>query len=128
VGWRTTFVVLALPTFALALLLSKVREPNRTTSTALKEPADEHVSMGEARRRLAAIRSLKRTWIAAFFFGAGVTPFASYLNLYYDQVFHVGSAGRGFLTSLFGVGGIVGLVVGTRYATRWAQRDPGLLR
>jgi hypothetical protein len=37
--------------------------------------------------QIRAIQSLKRTWFAAAFFGAGVIPLASFLSLFFDEVY-----------------------------------------
>ena len=42
-----------------------------------------------------AIHSLKRTWVAAFFFGAGVIPLASFLSLFFEDIYGMGPVGRG---------------------------------
>jgi branched-chain amino acid transport system ATP-binding protein len=118
-GWRPTFVVLALPTFVLAFMLTGLKEPPRgatvgvTTATAEKPP-----SIPEAFRRIRAIRSLRRTWAAAFFFGSGTLPFATFLNLYLKHVFDVSPFSRGVATAVFGGAGAVGLVVSVRAVTQ----------
>ena len=127
-GWRTTFVVLAVPTFALAFMVSWMKEPARGASLGTLPPPEEDVSAGEALRRLRAIRSLRRTWPAAFLFGSGVLPFATYLNLFFDEVYHTSAAARGGVSLLFGLFGVLGLLLGARYATKLAAtRGPGWL-
>src|SRR5437660_1173081 len=79
-GWRATFVILAIPTFVFVALSFRLEEPVRGATAGARSEDDDDVSIAEAFRRLRAIRSLKRTWSAAFLFGAGVLPFLSYLN------------------------------------------------
>ena len=118
-GWRPVFIVLALPTLALVALSFRLHEPPRRSVTGdLSADAGEHVGFGEAFRRLRAIRSLRRTWLAAFFFGSGVLPFASFLSLFFEEVYEVGPVGRGVIQALFGAGGAVGLLIGTRWSNR----------
>src|SRR5205807_6889966 len=68
-GWRTTFVVLAIPTFLFVAWLSKLREPERGMSLGLSGAAlGGNVGFREAFRRLQSIRTLRRIWLAAVFF------------------------------------------------------------
>ena len=127
-GWRTTFVVLAIPTFFFVLLLFRLREPARGGTLGVAPAEEEDVSIAEAFRRLRSIRSLKRTWWAAFLFGSGTLPFASYLNLFLKDVYDAGSGERGLVSFVFGLGSIVGLILGGRYATKMTlERGPSLL-
>lgn len=114
-NWRPTFVVLALPTIVLVLLATRLREPERgaTLETRIDEPP---IPFGEAFRRLRAVRSLRRTWLAAFLFGCGDISFGSFLSLFYSEIYRVGPAGRGWIQSLYSVGNMVGLFVGARFA------------
>ncbi|MDQ1397915.1 MAG: hypothetical protein QOG64_3174, partial [Acidimicrobiaceae bacterium] len=125
IGWRPTFVLLAAPTFVLAAFALRLREPSRGGTLAMAPPADEHVPIGEAFRRLRSIRTLKRTWVAAFFFGSGVLPLINILNLYFDDVFHAGPAVRGGISFLYGLFGVFGLIIGARYTERLStERGP----
>src|SRR5205807_2061525 len=87
-GWRVTFIVLALPTFALVTIMRRLREPARGESIGVTVSDDERPSMAESFRRLKAIRSLRRTWWAAAFFGGGVVAFANLLSLFFQDVYH----------------------------------------
>jgi branched-chain amino acid transport system ATP-binding protein len=114
-GWRSTFVVLALPTFVLAFMLSGLKEPARGGLAALAGlKVEKPPSLAESFRRIRAIRSLRRTWVAAFFFGSGTLPFATFLNLYLKNVFHLASFSRGLVTAVFGAAGAIGLAIATR--------------
>ena len=117
-GWRSTFVVLAIPTFVLAFMLSGLKEPPRGGLAALAGlKVDKPPSLAESFRRIRAIRSLRRTWVAAFFFGSGTLPFATFLNLYLKHVFHLSSFDRGLVTAVFGAAGAIGLALATRAVT-----------
>jgi len=126
--WRLTFVILAVPTIPLLLLTLSLREPTRGGTIDLEaaladEARAERVPMGEAFRRLRAVQSLKRTWVAAFFFGSGVLPFNAVLSIFFEEVYGMGPVGRGFVQALFGVGGGIGLLYGTRVARRLVGAD-----
>lgn len=113
-GWRSTFVVLAVPTFVLAFMLSGLKEPPRGATFGLNSGGEKPPSIREAFRSIRAIRSLRRTWLAAFFFGSGTLPFATFLNLYLKHVFDLSPFGRGVVTAVFGGAGALGLVIGTK--------------
>jgi branched-chain amino acid transport system ATP-binding protein len=116
-GWRPTFVVLAIPTFVLAAMLTTLKEPSRG-ATVGAVTMEKPPSFGEAFRRIRAIRSLRRTWVAAFFFGSGTLPFATFLNLYLKHVFDLSSFNRGLITAVFGGAGALGLLLSTRAVTQ----------
>ncbi|MFP5326497.1 MAG: MFS transporter [Acidimicrobiia bacterium] len=123
VGWRPTFIALAVPTFILVLLLAKLREPARgeTIDAALAAEAatsEEHISFGEARRQLFAVRSLKRTWTAIFFLGIASISISQFIALFYERVYDFDEFQRGIVSFLLGAGTIVGLVLGERLATK----------
>ncbi|MHB1854685.1 MAG: ATP-binding cassette domain-containing protein, partial [Acidimicrobiales bacterium] len=82
---------------------------------------EEHASFWEGFRRLRAIRSLRRTWWAAAFFGGGVVAFANLQSIFFHDVYHFGTFARGYLLGLFGVAGLVGTVIGGRYVQRWLR-------
>jgi branched-chain amino acid transport system ATP-binding protein len=110
-GWRTAFVALALPTFVFVALLVVLREPARGASAGVVTGVEQMGSIGEGFRRVKAIRSLRRTWFAAFLFGAGTIPFPTLLNNFFHDVYHFGPTSRGFVSALYGVGGLLGVVI-----------------
>jgi ABC-type branched-subunit amino acid transport system ATPase component/predicted MFS family arabinose efflux permease len=126
-GWRAAFVVLALPTFALAAIAAlTLKEPHRGAAQGAVMTAEEHGSILEGYRRIRAIPSLRRTWMAAFLFGGGTIPFVTILSNFFKDVYHSGDTTRGLLTGLYGVGGLVGIALGgwlTQRAMRAARPD-----
>lgn len=127
VGWRVTFVVLAVPTFLLAPFLARLREPRRGESAGIaQEP--ERISIFEGFRRLKPIRGLRRTWLAAFFFGAGFVSFVALFSLFLKDEYHIGDAARGSVTALFGIGGLIGFAIAGRVSQKaLADQRPGRL-
>ena len=116
-GWRATFIALALPTFVFVALTKKMADPGRGTSLGLAETATQtRVGFGEAFRQLGRVRSLRRTWWSAILFGAGTVPFATYLSLFFSDVYHLSATTRGVIGSILGIGGLVGLAVGGKLA------------
>jgi branched-chain amino acid transport system ATP-binding protein len=124
VGWRLGFVLLALPTLVTLLFVSRLREPSRGASinSALALRAAERgekVPFGEAFRRLRAIPTLRRSWVAAFFIGAGLVPIAVFFNFFFEHVYDIESTSvRGAILTLYGAGSFVGLQIGSRLSTR----------
>ncbi|HVF33071.1 MAG TPA: MFS transporter [Acidimicrobiales bacterium] len=116
--WRPVFIILSIPTFVLIVLTGRLREPHR--GPVVEDAAEEaDVPFGEAFRRIRAVQSLRRTWLAAFLFGSGSLSFASaFLSLYLEEVYRLGSLGRGLMQVLFGIGGSAGLVLGGRLSAR----------
>jgi ABC-type branched-subunit amino acid transport system ATPase component/predicted MFS family arabinose efflux permease len=124
-NWRPVFFILTAPMFVLIVVSLRMHEPMRgaTIDEANAARNTERFRFGEAYRRLKAIQSLKRTWVAAFFFGAGVIPLASFLSLFFKDVYGMGPFGRGMIVLLRGVGGGVGLLIGSRLSRRVTSRD-----
>jgi ABC-type branched-subunit amino acid transport system ATPase component/predicted MFS family arabinose efflux permease len=116
-GWRPAFVLLALPTLVFVALTGRLREPARGASLG-QVRAEPLGSLAEGFRRIRAIRTLQRTWLAAFLFGAGTIPFATLLSNFYNDVYHVGPFARGAIGAAYGAGGLIGIVIGGGLARR----------
>jgi branched-chain amino acid transport system ATP-binding protein len=122
-GWRAAFVILALPTFLLALITRvALHEPARGVSQGVSAAQERLGSVREGFRRVRAIPTLKRTWFAAFLFGGGTIPFVTLLNTFFKDVYHLGDASRGLISTLFGVGGLLGIVLGGVLTQRSLRR------
>ena len=117
-NWRVAFVVLAVPTFVFVALLRLLREPQRGLSLGFSLAGPTKMSLGEGYRRVRAIRTARRTWFAAFLFGAGTLPFTTLLSTFFKDVYHYGDTRRGELALLFGLTGLVGVFVGGVVAQR----------
>ncbi|HMC38363.1 MAG TPA: MFS transporter [Acidimicrobiales bacterium] len=127
-GWRTTFAVLAVPALVGLWLLRRLRDPGRGASVGLRLDQEERTSFSEGYRRVKAVRSLRRTWWAATFFGAGVIAFLPLLSVFFKDVYHYGPLARGLVAALYGVGGLVGTVAGgVLVQRRLRERRPELL-
>lgn len=111
-NWRVAFVVLALPTFVFALLLLRIPEPARGESLGLAMRREDATGVIRSFRALAGVRSMRRTWASAVFFGAGTVVLVSLLSLYFQDVWGYGPATRGAISALFGLGGLAGVMVG----------------
>jgi MFS family permease len=117
-NWRVAFVVLALPTLVFTLLLLRLREPARGESLGLALRREDATGVIRSFRILAAMRSMRRTWACALFFGAGLVVLASLLSLYFQDVWGYGPGARGAISALFGLGGLAGVVLGGQLGRR----------
>jgi len=108
VGWRIPLLLLALPTFAFALMGTRLREPVRGAHERRAEGADEDVAnveeeaLGweESWRILKAIGTVRRIWRALPFLVGGILGFVVIVPLYYQDVFHIGAGERGVLVAI----------------------------
>src|SRR2546430_15196070 len=94
--------------------MERLVEPLRGASLGVNVEHEERASFAEGFRRVKAVRSLRRTWWAAAFFGGGAVAFRPLSNIFFKDVYHYGAAARGGVAAIFGVGGLVGIIVGGR--------------
>ena len=121
-GWRSAFFILGVPALAGIWLLGKLTDPGRGASIGLTLANEERASFSEGFRRNKAVRSLRRTWWAAAFFGGGVIAFVNLASVFFKDVYHYGPFARGVVFVLYGVGGLIGTVLGGWLVNR-ALRD-----
>ena len=117
-SWRVAFVLLALPTLVFALLLLRLREPARGESLGLALRREDATGVLRSFRTFAGVRSMRRIWASALFFGAGLVVLASLLSLYFQDVWGYGPATRGWISALFGLGGLAGVLFGGQLGRR----------
>jgi predicted MFS family arabinose efflux permease len=120
-SWKWAFVVLALPTFVLLILLSRLRDPGRRKAAEPTEGNATKVgktSMVDAFRVLRTIRSMRRLWVAATMLGAASFGIFSLASLYFEHQFDLGKQGRGFVQFLIGAGWVTGVGIGGVLAQR----------
>jgi ABC-type branched-subunit amino acid transport system ATPase component/predicted MFS family arabinose efflux permease len=124
VGWRLAFMLFAVPTLIAITLVARLHEPERGASIdqalALRAASRaDKVPFREAYRRLKGIRTLKRTWLAAFFLGGGLVPIAVFFNFFFEDVYNLDSAtSRGAVLTVWGLGSVAGLAIGSRLSTK----------
>ena len=127
-GWRGAFILLSVPAVIGVWLLGRLRDPGRGASIGLALEREERSSFWEGYRRVRAVRSLRRTWWAAAFFGGGVVAFTNLQGIFFKDVYHYGSFARGVVIAVFGLGGLIGTVLGGWLVQRWMRRGrPELL-
>ncbi|MEM9037109.1 MAG: MFS transporter [Actinomycetota bacterium] len=110
IGWEWTFVVLAAPTFLLAMLLVKIEEPPRRGVQGERRELGLLAAIGELRK----VRSLRRFWATAFFLAASAVGIFQLISVYFEEIFDFGPEARGFTQFLVGIGWITGIFIGAR--------------
>jgi len=135
-GWRFPFLLFAVPTVLLVIVAArKLREPvrgrwERTAAGGDDELAnleDTPPTFSEAWRTAHSVRTLKRIFVSLPWFAASLFGLASFYSLYYDEIFGLNEADRGFLFALVEPAQIVGALYGIKLANRLFARDPGLI-
>ena len=134
-GWRTPFFVFTVPTVIFVVLAARrLREPVRgrwereaaggdQDAVGLEE---EPPSFAEAWKTAHSVRSLKRIFVSLPWFAAAIFGIVSLFSIYYDEIFNLNEAERGFLSALVEPAQIVGSLYGIRLVTRAFMRgDPG---
>jgi MFS family permease len=121
-GWRAAFVVLAIPTFIFVFFLYALTEPPRGASMGYSLGDAPITSIRHGFGRVRQIRALRRTWVAAFLFGAGTIPLPTLLNNFFAGVYHVGDTDRGLISLFYGLGGLAGILLGGRLSNRMLNR------
>ncbi|MFP5327235.1 MAG: MFS transporter, partial [Acidimicrobiia bacterium] len=125
-GWRLTFIFLAIPTFIAAAFILRLQEPARGASINMSlaqqaEAAGGKVPFWEGVRRLSAIRTFKRSWVAAFLLGGPVIAIVTFFAFFFENVYGVKNAGpwgRGGITAFYAVGLLVGTIFWGRVSDR----------
>ena len=111
-SWRWAFIALGIPVIFGVVWLGRLKDPGRGASIGLQMAGEERASFWEGYRRVSSVRSLRRTWWAAAFFGGGVVAFLNAQSIFFKDVFHYNSFARGVVTVVVGLGGLAGTAIG----------------
>ena len=133
-GWRAPFLIFIVPTLVFVVLGIRLREPQRGKWERIAMGASQETvatdevppSFAESVRILWAVGTLRRIWYALPFLATAVIGLGTLTSLFYEQVFNVGDAGRGFITAATEPAAILGLMIGIPLASRMMLTDPGL--
>jgi ABC-type branched-subunit amino acid transport system ATPase component/predicted MFS family arabinose efflux permease len=135
-GWRTPFIVFAVPTLILVILaFTKLREPLRGSHERRATGASDEViateekapSFGEGWRLLNQIKTLRRIWLSLPFLATAIAGLGILLSTYYKDVFNLNEFHRGVVAAITEPFQLLGIVVGVPIATRLMRRDPSLV-
>ncbi len=132
-GWRWSFLLLAIPTYLLVLFALRLREPVRGAQERRLMSTDEETimteeapaSLAEAWRIVWQVRTIRRVCVAIPFITIPAVALAPLLQLFYEQELGLNSAQRGFLAAVTEPFQFVGLFLGIPLASRMMRRDPG---
>jgi branched-chain amino acid transport system ATP-binding protein len=132
-SWRVPFLIQGPILIVLGVfMLVKLREPirgyfERKASGADEELAnqvEEHPTFGEAWRVIWGIRTLRMVFIAFIFYGAGDLIFFRLLFFFLREQYHLDAFGRGKITLVRGIVGIVGAIIGGGLIDNLVKRRP----
>jgi MFS family permease len=134
-GWRSPFLLFAIPTAVVVLLALRLREPVRGAHERRAAGADEAAAALEERpegvwatmRVLGRIPTFRRIWLAVPFLAIALFGVPNLLSLVYEDVFGLNSAARGAITAAIEPLQIIGVVVSLPYVARVAATRPQFL-
>jgi ABC-type branched-subunit amino acid transport system ATPase component/predicted MFS family arabinose efflux permease len=132
-GWRWSFVLLAIPTYVLVLFATRLREPVRGAQERSLMGADRETvmteeapaSLAEAWRIVWQVRTIRRVCVALPFISIPAVALAPLLQLFYEEELGLNSAERGVLAAVTEPFQFIGLFVGIPLASRMLRKDPG---
>lgn len=124
--WRVPFIVFTIPTAIVVILALKMREPvrghyERAAMGASQDAiATEDVppSFAESWRIVWNVGTLRRIFYALPFIATAFVGLGEMSNLFYQRVFDVGTADRGYLAAALAPAQLLGLLIGTPIAAR----------
>lgn len=134
-GWRTPFILFAVPTLVFVALSVRLREPVRGHHERRAAGADDrtataeeaHESVWSTMRTLARVRTIRRIWAAVPFLGIALFGVPNLLSLIYEDVFGLNAAQRGLIAAGVEPLQIAGVFLGMPVVARIAARNPEFL-
>jgi branched-chain amino acid transport system ATP-binding protein len=126
-GWRAAFFVLAVPTFVIVALASRLKEPERGRYEVVEETVTP--PFRQTARRLWAIRSLRFQWIGLAWSAGALLGLGVLVPFYLKEDFGVEPGLRGLIIGLGSVFSAIALIIGTAQTQRRINERPsaGLL-
>ncbi len=133
-GWRLPFFVFVVPTFVFVILGLRLRDPGRGRFERTAAGAEDAViatdeippSFAESVRILWRIGTLRRIWYSLPFLAASYIGLVTLTSLYYEHVFHLGDAQRGFVAALAEPAQMIAILAGIPLTARLMVRDPSI--
>ena len=134
-GWRTPFLVFAVPTALLVFAALRLREPVRGVhervdagvGAAEAQRADDPEGVVQTVRTLAAVRTVRRIWWAIPFLAVALFGVPNILSLVYEDVFDLDTMARGWIAAGVEPLQIVGVLTVMPWLARRSADDPGYL-
>jgi len=134
-GWRSPFLLFALPTFVFVLLTLRLREPVRGEHERRAAGADDVAAAVEqapespwaTMRLLSRLPTFRRVWLSVPFLGVALFGVPNLLSLVYEDVFGLDAAQRGLITAGVEPLQIIGVVASLPIVARIAESRPEFL-
>ena len=134
-GLEWPFFLFAIPTLVFVAMSLRLHEPVRgyheRKAAGLDEEAalvaDAHEGVWSTMKVLYQVRTIRRIWWAMPFLAIALFGFTQLLNLVYEDVFGVESAGRGLIAAAAEPLQIMGVFVAMPRIAKIAMTDPGFL-
>jgi branched-chain amino acid transport system ATP-binding protein len=132
--WRVPFLVFVVPTLVLVVIGVRLREPGRGhferaaagASAEVVQTDEQPPSFAESVRILYAVQTLRRIWYALPFLASAIIGLLVLTSIYYEDVFNLSEAGRGFVAGAAEPASALGIMLGIPLASRMMLRDPSL--
>lgn len=137
-GWRWSLAVLAVPAIILSIVSLRLKEPRRggfereaagiaEEHETEAEIAGPEISFGAGAERLRSIKTFNAMLIAFGALGLSIAGVPTIYNLILEDRFGLDGFGRGLVTSITSVGGIIGLIYGGKLTDDMFRNDPAKL-
>ncbi len=135
-SWRVPFILLAIPTLILVVYTAaKLREPTRGRferealgKNDLTETEETAPTLSEGYRICAEVRSVRRIWHSLPFVALAVVGLNSLTSIFYEEVYSLNEAERGFIAAVIEPFQLVGIAVFIPLSMRLAAKHgPGIL-
>jgi ABC-type branched-subunit amino acid transport system ATPase component/sugar phosphate permease len=130
-GWRWAFIVLALPTLVLSVLVLFVKEPRRGKNEQdaifgdeVPVLSQEPPAMAAAWERLRKIKTFYYVLVGLGVMGFALFAFSIYFSLYLEEHYRLDALERGYVFSLAAIGGVIGAPLGGAVADRLFRKSP----
>jgi ABC-type branched-subunit amino acid transport system ATPase component/MFS family permease len=133
-GWRTTFVVLAIPGAALGLVAFLLKEPVRGANeraalvdengVPLPDLESDPIPFGAGFARLRQIKTFSALMASLGALGLALSGIPVVFNLLLERQYGLDAFGRGTMTTVISLGSILGLVIGAHKGDALFRRDP----
>ncbi|MEY2473201.1 MAG: branched-chain amino acid transport system ATP-binding protein livF [Actinomycetota bacterium] len=128
-GWRAAFFLLFIPVIIATVFAMRLHEPVRGATDPGGGELREFAlppKFWEASKVLWAVKTLRRSFIAATFVGAGFIPLVGYIALYFEKVYHLTVMQRGALGSVSAVFAYFGVQEGGKRTAGWFAQGMGV--
>jgi len=121
-GWRAAFFICFIPIIITTVIATRLVEPARGST----DRPDGLLPMGgpppgfrAACKTLWGVHTLRRTFWASIFLGAGLLPLAAYLPLFFEREYGLGPFERGVIGAANAAVTFVGVQRGGRLTPAW---------